>query len=151
MPTIAEFAKLCAARGLRLTPPRRRVLRIVAASRRPVSAYDIVRKMDANPPTVYRALEFLAAAGLIHKVQNIEASAGGAGFVACMHPSADCDSCFVLICDKCGKYAESCARRPDKVLRAAALAAGFAARSLTMEVAGLCRSCQKLQAKNAVN
>ncbi|MGI9337019.1 MAG: transcriptional repressor [Gammaproteobacteria bacterium] len=119
-------------------------MRIVSAHSRPVSAYDIVHKMGAQPPTVYRALDFLAAAGLIHKVQNFE---GGAGFVACGHPDAGCHSCFLLICDNCGKCTESCARRPDTALRRAAQAAGFLARSLTMEVAGLCSSCRKPEAK----
>lgn len=138
----AAIDKLCARRGLRLTPPRRRVLRIVGASRRPVSAYDIVRKMGAQPPTVYRALDFLTGEGLLHKVQNAD---GGAAFVACSHPGKDCYACFLLICDNCGGCAESCARRPDAVLRRAAKAAGFLAHRLTMEVAGLCKKCQKIK------
>lgn len=132
----AELEALCARRGLRLTAPRRRVLRIIGASTKPLGAYDIIRKMGAQPPTVYRALEFLTSAGLIHKIQN------GAAFVACTHPRLN-HSCFLLVCTSCGKCTEQCTGQPEKVLRRAAVAAGFLAHHLTMEVAGICRSCRK--------
>ena len=137
---LSAAEKLSASRGLRMTPPRLRVLRIVAASTKPVKAYDILRKMGrgAKPPTVYRALDFLTAAGLIHKIQN------GAAFVACSHPRL-AHACCLLICANCGKCGESCARRPDVALRRAAAAAGFLARDLTMEISGLCKTCRKQQ------
>lgn len=140
MPKTADAAeKLCVRRGLRLTLPRRRVLRIISASRQPIGAYDIVRKMGAQPPTVYRALDFLLNAGLIHKIQN------GAAFVACAHPRLD-HSCFLLVCTSCGKCTEQCTGQAEKVLRRAALTAGFLAHQLTMEVAGVCRRCRRASA-----
>ena len=138
MPKTSAAEDLCARRGLRLTPPRKRVLRIVAASAKPVKAYDILKKMGrgAQPPTVYRALDFLLGAGLLHKIQN------GAAFVACAHPRRDHDCCL-LICAACGRCDESCARRPDSALRRAAGDAGFLPQQLIMEVTGLCRRCRK--------
>ncbi|MGC9185551.1 MAG: transcriptional repressor, partial [Thiomonas sp.] len=55
---------LCAARGVRLTPLRRRVLELVQSRTEAVKAYDLLAELStedhaAKPPTVYRALDFL--------------------------------------------------------------------------------------------
>ena len=74
-------AKVCAAKGARLTAIRRQVLELVWQSHRPVGAYDILaalgRKRDyVAPPTVYRALEFLRAQGLVHRIEGLNAFVG---------------------------------------------------------------------------
>ena len=86
-------SRLPAARGLRLTPVRARVLGLVADAGKPVKAYDLLEQIRvansadgegagaAAPPTVYRALDFLLANGFIHKLESVNA------FVACHHPS----------------------------------------------------------------
>ena len=56
--------ELCAARGLNVTPIRRRVLEIVWRAHEPIGAYQILAELakerdKAATPTVYRALEFL--------------------------------------------------------------------------------------------
>src|SRR3546814_7167147 len=60
---------LCAQRGKRLTPIRRKVLEILLVQHRSVKAYellDLIRSVQpgAAPPTVYRALDFLVDEGL---------------------------------------------------------------------------------------
>ena len=65
----------CLSGGLRLTELRRKVLELVWSSHAPVKAYDILDQMHKDnpktaPPTVYRALEFLMAAGLTLHVRN---------------------------------------------------------------------------------
>jgi hypothetical protein len=66
---VAEAAESCRQRGLNLTPIRRRVLEVVAASTVPVPAYAIVYQLSDTklvaPPTIYRALEFLIEAGFV--------------------------------------------------------------------------------------
>src|ERR1700730_2149398 len=59
---------VCAARGARLTPIRRRVLEIVWGQHQPIGAYAVLEALQeragagaAAPPTVYRALDFLIA------------------------------------------------------------------------------------------
>ena len=73
-------------RGLRLTEIRSQVLELIADSRKPVKAYDLLDRLkdarsNAAPPTVYRALDFLLDNGFIHKLQSINA------YVSCHHPS----------------------------------------------------------------
>jgi len=55
---------LCAQRGRRLTPIRRKVLELLLRHGRSLKAYELLDAMravhpGAAPPTVYRALEFL--------------------------------------------------------------------------------------------
>jgi Fur family zinc uptake transcriptional regulator len=61
---ITHAEALCAERGERLTPMRRRVLEILAASHKPLGAYEIMDQVARSGPrpapiTVYRALDFL--------------------------------------------------------------------------------------------
>ena len=79
--TALEAAEaLCAKRGERLTPVRRRVLELVLTAPGPVKAYDLLEALKpgsgtAKPPTVYRALDFLIGLGLVHKVEALNAAA----------------------------------------------------------------------------
>ena len=59
---VAAAERLCAKKGLRFTPLRKRVLELVWSSHKPVGAYallDSLRDEDLGsaPPTVYRALD----------------------------------------------------------------------------------------------
>lgn len=81
--------RACSERGLRLTPIRANVLRLIADAGKPVKAYELLdwvregKGVGADaPPTVYRALDFLMANGFVHKLESVNA------FVACHHPTA---------------------------------------------------------------
>ena len=76
---IGAVSSACELRGLRLTPLRLRVLELVAASEKPVKAYDLLDQLregrgGAAPPTVYRALDFLLEHRFIHKLESVNAS-----------------------------------------------------------------------------
>ena len=66
---IGQVEQICIQRGLQLTPTRRGVLEILAASRAPQGAYALMDQLSKTqgrtiaPPTVYRALEFLVEHG----------------------------------------------------------------------------------------
>jgi hypothetical protein len=65
---LAHAEKLCAQRGVRLTPQRLEVLRLMSLQQGAISAYDLLdllreKEPQAKPPTVYRALEFLLEQG----------------------------------------------------------------------------------------
>ena len=82
-----KAADLCSRRGARLTKLRRRVLELVWQGHAAVKAYDLLGALDrgagaAKPPTVYRALDFLIAHGLVHRLESLNA------FVGCPAPEA---------------------------------------------------------------
>ena len=72
---VARAERVCARRGSRLTSLRRKVLVAVARSHEAAGAYDIIERLAAaGPPpapmSVYRALDFLASHGLVHKIES---------------------------------------------------------------------------------
>lgn len=137
---LAKAEQACRVRGARLTPLRRRVLALIWGSHEPVKAYAILERLRrqqgrAAPPTVYRALEFLIQAGLVHRIESLNA------YIGCGEPGHARTSQF-LICRQCGEVAELededilalLARRAGKL--------GFTIRSQTIEVQGCCARCQ---------
>src|ERR1051325_1200382 len=79
---MAHAEALCAERGERLTPMRRRVVEGLSASQKPLGAYEIMDQVARSGPrpapiTVYRALDFLRENGLVHRIESRNA------FVAC--------------------------------------------------------------------
>lgn len=134
-----EVVTVCAERGLRLTPLRERVLRLVAKAERPVKAYDLMEQIRggkgaAAPPTIYRALDFLLDNGFIHKLESINA------FVACHQPRT-AHSVPFLICKRCGRAVEMEDEKAARILTQQALALGFHPQAQTLEVHGRCAQC----------
>lgn len=133
-------AVICRDRGVRLTTIRRRVLELVWSGHRPLGAYDILEvlkqeRRSAAPPTVYRALEFLLAQGLVHRIESRNA------YVGCREPETPHAGQF-LICGSCGLTAELNDNRIDSAIREGAASAGFAVVHGTIEVEGLCPHCR---------
>lgn len=131
----------CSASGLRLTPLRRRVLELVWGSHTPVKAYDLLATLgkerdQAAPPTVYRALDFLLEAGLVHRLASLNA------FVGCGEPGPGHTGQF-LICTSCGKVAELAEPRLSETIAASAARLGFEVRHETIEIEGLCGECRQ--------
>lgn len=134
-----EVASVCVERGLRLTPLRERVLRLVAGAGRPVKAYDLMEQVHhgkgvAAPPTVYRALDFLLEHGFIHKLESINA------FVGCHQPRTPHSVPF-LICTLCGTAVEMEDDGASRMLRQQAIDLGFRPEAQTLEVHGHCAHC----------
>ncbi len=137
---LTAAAAVCASRGEQLTPLRRRVLELVWSSHQPIGAYAILDKLRADgrsaaPPTVYRALEFLLAHGLIHRIESLNA------FVGCVQPGPDHLVQF-LICTKCGTAAEVEDRRVAEAIGRSAAERGFALAGRVIELSGLCINCR---------
>jgi Fur family zinc uptake transcriptional regulator len=133
-------ATLCDVRGARLTTLRSRVLELIWQNHQPVGAYELLdilknERRNAQPPTIYRALEFLLDLGLVHRVESLNA------YVGCSAPDTDHSSQF-LICSECGAAAEITDTRLDKVINALAKDAGFSVSHRSIEVEGHCPNCQ---------
>jgi Fur family zinc uptake transcriptional regulator len=139
--TLAAIEASCAERGLALTPLRRRVLELLLEAGGPVKAYDLLAALkpdgSAQPPTVYRALDFLTKAGLAHKVEALNA------YTACSHGDhadqhAD-DTAALFICGACGSVEE---RHVPRVSGDGA-PEGFALERSVIEHYGRCADCPK--------
>ncbi len=133
--------ELCRERGLRFTPIRRRVLELVWASHKPIGAYDILGALNENgrkaaPPTVYRALEFLIEADLVHRLDSLNA------FVGCPDPSGSHAGQF-LICRGCRSVAELDDADINGLVRHKAAQLGFSSVQQMLEIQGLCRECRE--------
>ncbi|MFN4175556.1 transcriptional repressor [Phenylobacterium sp.] len=120
------------------TAPRQRVYRALLEARAAQSAYDLIAGLarsgpHVNPATVYRALDFLMAAGLVHRLETVNS------FIACCAPGSSAHAPAFLICDACGRVDErpdgSGSLRPNE-------RAGFQVRALLIEMHGLCPACQ---------
>ncbi|GMQ90536.1 MAG: Fur family transcriptional regulator [Gammaproteobacteria bacterium] len=135
--TAAQAA--CERQGLRLTKLRRRVLELVWRGHTPVKAYDILEELRedgraSGPPTVYRALDFLLDAGLVHRIESLNA------FVGCGGPATPHFGQF-LICRQCSVVAEIDVPAVATALVADASKLGFRADRQTIEIKGLCADC----------
>ena len=143
--TLARAENLCAARGARLTDIRRRVLEALAESHAPAGAYDVIERLSeagGRPPapiTIYRALDFLMAHGLAHRIESRNA------YVACSREHGEDAAAPVvfLICEHCGVVGEAEAGEFGAALAALARASGFSPRAPVIEVTGQCRHCRE--------
>ena len=136
---IAEAEAISKAEGLRFTPVRRRVLEILAETHKAVGAYAILERLaaeglGAQPPIAYRALDFLVAHGLAHKVERLNA------YIACTHLGEEHSPVF-MICRNCNHVAELDLGEGAGLSQTAA-AQGFALERAVVEMVGLCPSCQ---------
>jgi len=133
--------EICRARGLRLTSIRRKVLELVWNSHKPIGAYDILDVLSqegkrAAPPTVYRALEFLIEADLVHRLDSLNA------FVGCSDPRHSHTGQF-LICRDCRSVAELDDQEISAVVDRKATSLGFSAVRQMLEIQGICPNCQQ--------
>ena len=140
---VSTAEALCRGRGLRLTRLRRRVLELVWDSHRPVGAYEILAALNeegkrAAPPTVYRALDFLIEAHLVHRLDSLNA------YIGCPDPSGAHDGQF-LICSSCRSVAELDDSELQAQVAHRAARFGFRATHQVLEIQGICAACEAKQ------
>ena len=136
---LADAESACLQLGLRLTKIRREILRLVWSSHAPIKAYELLEQMHQKnpktaPPTVYRALEFLQKAGLVHRLESLNA------YVGCGNPSEPHLGQF-LICQSCGAVAEINAEKITRILNEQAAKLGFDTQQQLVEIKGTCPQC----------
>lgn len=124
-----------------LTRNQQVVWDILRASDRPLSAYTLLSRIEGGqlraPLQVYRALDKLIAFGLVHRLESVNA------FVACSHRHQGADqSVGFAICDDCGHVEEFAQPAIGRGLSEWSCAQAFAARAVTVEVRGVCKTCR---------
>ena len=143
--TLAE--EYCRERGEKLTPIRRKVLELLLNSGRATKAYSLLDDMrqihpGSAPPTVYRALDFLLSAGLVHRIESINA------FTVC-HDLTQCQHGILVVCQQCGNVTELHQPKLRQALVAQIEDAGYRLASDEIELKGLCSACQAAEAASA--
>lgn len=95
------------------------------------------------PTQIYRALESLIERGMVHRVETLNA------YVACCHHAHDHGGegmgpagTVLAICGECGAVTEFEPGEASRALAAMAGETGFRTDTLTVELKGLCASCQ---------
>ena len=142
--------------GLQITALREQVLDIVLRQEGVVKAYTVLAQMQQQsngvvaPPTAYRALDFWAEHGVLHKVAAVN------GYVLCSHARHHCDdhchssdeqqhhhSAFILVCTECGNTDEQTLSREWQALCAGVAAGGFKLKEEHVVLTGICKQCQQ--------
>jgi len=130
----------CQTRRVQLTPMRRAVLQTLWQAGQPIGAYDIMKSIGAelgrrfSPPTVYRALDFLLAQGLISRIESRNA------FVPCANPDHS-HACVFFICENCGTSEEIEDRHVERLFEEKADSLGFRINKRVLELQGMCAAC----------
>ncbi|WP_429304352.1 Fur family transcriptional regulator [Paraburkholderia sp. GAS199] len=141
---LALAEEYCRERGEKLTPIRRKVLELLLNSGRATKAYSLLDDMrqihpGSAPPTVYRALDFLLSAGLVHRIESINA------FTVC-HDLTQCQHGILVVCQQCGNVTELHQPKLRQALVAQIEDAGYRLASDEIELKGLCANCQAAEA-----
>ena len=137
---LKDLALYCKEHDHRLTEPREHVLAIIAASKQPLTAYEVLdalgEKLDKpKPPTAYRALEFLSEHGFIHRIESLNA------YIACGENHKHHGSQF-MICDSCGTVEEAHLCSVPAGLQKQADEKKFTVTRWNAELHGLCKNCR---------
>ncbi len=131
---INKAREVCKAHGERFTPLRAHIFELLIEADGPIKAYDLLDNLkpergSPKPPTVYRALDFFARLGLVHRVEALNA------FITCDHVH-DGRAAEFFICETCDRIQER-----HVVEHIDARPKGFKIRHSVMEHYGLCIDC----------
>lgn len=145
--TLRLIKQKCQQRNLNFTIKRSKVLQVMLLAKKAVSAYDIVDAYHAkyqqkiSAISVYRMLDFLMEAQLIHKLLS------SSQFIVCSHIT--CNHVhkmpMLLICNQCHQVEEvEIGDGLPPVLKKSILPTGFLSQDQQLELHGTCLICQKL-------
>jgi Fur family zinc uptake transcriptional regulator len=125
-----------------LTPARLDAYAELVSSDRPLSAYELIAKLEQRhdkkiaPLTVYRHLEFLIKVGLVHRLESTQS------YLPCDHPEHAHESQY-LLCSSCGHVDEVESKPIETLLSKLADQRGFRPSSSIVEVTGVCGDCAR--------
>jgi Fur family zinc uptake transcriptional regulator len=133
--------RVCGEKAIKLTVLREAVLREIASSHRPVGVYDLIERIGGSggrrlaPISVYRIIDVLLGAGLIHRVESLNA------YFACNGAHGSHASPLVLFCQDCGRVAETEADSAWRAIAETTKAGRFVVKDTLIEVKGICADC----------
>jgi Fur family zinc uptake transcriptional regulator len=131
-----------AERNIRFTDLRRKVFEEIASTTASVGAYEVLDRLAKKgtrlaPISVYRALDALLEAGVVHRLESKNA------YFACgrLHQPRTGRRPMFLSCEKCGTVQEVDGDDIFHAIDEAAHGAKFEPRVRFVEVSGTCREC----------
>jgi Fur family zinc uptake transcriptional regulator len=145
--TLQLVKQLCQQRDFNLTTKRSNVLRLMLVAEKALSAYDIVDRyavqyhQKISAVSVYRMLDFLIKAGLVHKLSS------NSQYIVCSH--IGCTHThkmpMLLICDDCHGVEEvEIGNSLPPTLKKNMASTGFQLHDKQLELHGICLACQNL-------
>lgn len=140
---VTRARQICVQVGVKLTPLREDVLRVLLSSHQAVGAYEIIDKLNTQgrrlaPISVYRIIEVLVQAGLVHRLESKNA------FFACLAQHNPEKPVVVLVCERCQRVAEAEAIDVWSGIKSMTKQHGFLVSETILEVKGLCANCRAM-------
>ncbi|RUO97244.1 transcriptional repressor [Hyphomicrobium sp.] len=140
--SLEQATAIFAEKNIRFTELRRKVFEEIAATRASVGAYEVLDRLAKKgtrlaPISVYRALDALLEAGVVHRLESKNA------YFACRRmdkPRTGRPPIF-LSCEKCGAVQEVDGDEIFRAIDTAASGAEFNTRVRFVEVSGTCHDC----------
>lgn len=129
-------------KNIRFTDLRRKVFEEIASTTASVGAYEVLDRLAKKgtrlaPISVYRALDALLEAGVVHRLESKNA------YFACrrLHQPRTGRRPMFLSCETCGTVTETDGEDIFKSIDAASRSAKFEPRVKFVEVSGTCPDC----------
>ncbi len=125
-----------------VTPLRKDIIDILSKSSKPLGAYDILKKLrkkrpNAEPPTVYRVLDFLIETKVIHRIETKNT------YIFCSHLSHDepLHQALLLSCKKCQNSYELEDKKIFDAIQQFSKKNRIKIDDTLIEMNGVCRKC----------
>ena len=137
---LKKAQKFCVENKHRYTEPRKMVLQIISCSKKPVKAYEILKKLSQvlnnkpKPPTIYRAIDFWHSHNFIHRIESLNA------YFPCIVNHLHKGSQF-MICDECGKVIEAHLCDLPEDIKKSTKQNAFHPKKWNFEISGICHNC----------
>jgi Fur family zinc uptake transcriptional regulator len=139
--SVDKAEQIFAEKSLRFTDLRRKVYEEIVATQASVGAYEVLDRLAKKgtrlaPISVYRALDALLEAGVIHRLESKNA------YFACrLHQQRSGRRPMFLSCEACGHVFEADGEDIFTAIDEAARGAKFEPRVKFVEVSGTCHDC----------
>lgn len=140
--TVERASKIFEEKNLRFTDLRRKVFEEIASTDASVGAYEILDRLAKKgtrlaPISIYRALDALLEAGVIHRLESKNAYFASRR----LHQPATGRRPMFLSCERCGQVIEADGEEIFVAIDEVAHGAKFAPRVKFVEVSGTCEAC----------
>ena len=139
--SLDDAADILSSAGLKKTPGRLAVIRLLLENREPLTHQEIYERLDdieINPVSVYRSLDAFTRAGIVHKVEAGD-RIGRFALCGCGTPQEGHGHCHPhFICKSCGRT--ECLE-DQEMPELAALKPGYKVEEKEVYLRGICSKC----------